>query len=314
MPSHARQLSFLTSGERDSTVEHLVHVSRLQTVESVQFSKRKQAFEAPPPSSAMLNRHERRAAQEDARIRQENQILWEKIESQARYGDKLQREALDKLRHQKESYAGSNRHRRLQEAKRIDHDNRVLYDRIVAASPRVTPRSEMTRVAAMQEQQARLKSKFKPTAEMPRPPRAPYPDDDDEDANNAASSSNTPRLPRVPGAAGSTTSARGLSTHGAGTDVGPGWSHVTPADVRRRERDRDRKMKGHPALPAGDGSDNLGTRQRTHNASGWCDRDAAHKQHVERVKSMAQDEEAAAAAGYDDHYGQGDDYAYAQIA
>uniref|UniRef100_A0A6U4P7X8 Uncharacterized protein n=1 Tax=Neobodo designis TaxID=312471 RepID=A0A6U4P7X8_NEODS len=280
--ANARQLSFLTSGERDSCVEHLVHVARLHNVESVQFPKNK-PFEAPPPSSAMLHRHERRAREEEDRIRRENHILWEKIESQARYGEKLQRQALDKIRQQKESYAGSNIHRRTLEAKRIDKANRQLYERICNAPPRVETRDELTASAAHQTQQARQKRKFKSTAHFPQPPRRPIPDEDDDKVDlTPRRADGTPRLPRVG-------SARGLSpsNQGSGREVGPGWNAVTAEDIRKTERARDRKLKGHP--PPGEST--VGHRQRTHNPSGWCDRDAAHKAHTARVARMQQEQE-----------------------
>jgi hypothetical protein len=261
-------------------------VARLDNVESVQFPKNK-PFEAPPPSSAMLHRHERRAREEEERIRRENHILWEKIESQARYGDKLQRQALQKLKHQKETYAGSNIHRRTLEAKRIDQGNRQLFERICNAPPRVATRTELMSNAASQSQSTRQKSKFKPTAHFPQPPKRHIDGEDDDRVDlTPRGADGTPRLPRVG-------SARGLSTSNAsprGADIGGGWNAVTADDIRRTERARDRKLKGHP--PPGESS--VGTRQRTHNPSGWCDRDAEHKAHSARVAQLQQQQQQQA--------------------
>jgi hypothetical protein len=292
MPTAPRQLCFLTSGERDSAVEHAVHVMRVHTMESRQFPKTNKAFDAPAPPSAMLSKHARRSAEDDARIQAENEILWQKIQSQSRYSEKMQLEELERIRRQGESYAGSNIHRRTKEARRIDHDNRVLAERIARTSPRVTPRTELIRTAKEQEAYARGKSKYRAVAEFPRPP--PRSTEEVEattqitfiPAGAAASGSTTPRLPRVP-------SARGLATTTAGTDVGPGWAPVYREDLRRLERVRDRRLKGHAVA---EGDKPVGERQRTHNPAGWCDRDAAHKSHVDSVREL---QDGAAASGDD---------------
>lgn len=258
MSGAARQLCFFASGERDSAIEHMVHVVKLQNVESQQFKRRPGDFEASAPSSAMLTKQERRHAAEQARIERENKILIDKIESQTRYAAKLQHEALEKIRKQKATFAGSNIHRRTLEARKIDHDNRMLGERLAAAKSYVPTRSDIAVSSRDYEHTRTQLSKFKPSPVLPQPPRKLHADDEG-------------------GAAGSSTVSHPASARR--------WQPINQHDIKASETARDRRLKGHPPI-----SPRLSTMQRTHNPSQWCDRESAHKQHVQRVRQMQAEE------------------------
>jgi hypothetical protein len=271
-----RARCFFTSGERDSGVEHLVHVAKLAAVEShLEHAKKAEEIGGNflPPASK-VEKHARRMRDLETKIARENRTMYDKMVQQSRHSDALRSKELSKVASQSETFAGSNIHMRTVEARRIDRDNEQLAARIVTARVRVSSNQELQAQSARHSDTLRQLSKFRPAPQFPPPPPRDMSMIDGVDPAAAAKAARgIVTVAAVPQNKGETRVMHALREQQ--------WACVSPRDVRDSNKVRDRRVKGHAAASPKDAG-----RQRTRNATAWCDREAEHRAHAAKVHRL----------------------------
>lgn len=160
---HVRVQQLFTSGERDSGVEHLVHVAKVANAGNIVETKQ----EPLGPSSAMAHRHFWRIREEEARLRRGNDYLLHGIRRRRSRAERerMKTSLLPQNHDGKGFFQGSNMTSRTMEALRIDHDNKQLLSRLVEAKPFTSTSRAQQDAEKHRDLVARI-SKFRPAQDF----------------------------------------------------------------------------------------------------------------------------------------------------
>lgn len=285
-PRNPNGARLLTSANRDSTVEHLVHVTRLQDVPTFL-----SPIGHPPPerSAGMLTKHMRRQQVIQEKILRENQKMWDQIVLETKNSQRIFDAHLEHIRNQPEPFAGSNIVSRTQEAKRIDKANRELAKKLERTLPRVVDREVLKKRQAEHEERLKHTTKFKvyPSFPSPSPPRR-LPPPEQEPWGMILTS----RAPKPPSAAAAVSGFMVKDTASATTEQiqlmrerEACWEPLYLQDVKYINKEQDRRLRGEPEIEPMDPR-----KARTRLPNGWCDRDVAHSHYLNRLKTLQETE------------------------